>query len=410
MRVIVKDELRARLTCAAYNGSVIAKDILAEIKSNKDVSEMIRGKANHFATKRKRQNGGDGYHRIKIVFTYCNKDITNENFPDRNNPQAPWFNENRTEADASTFVGCFKNMPEYSDEEMEYFANSICVMSKVSVKLYEKMSDFEDAYRQENYTPVAQFGDSTLHNSCMRHEATARNAADFYYNFAGAKIIIAKDGEGNILGRAIVWPKTIHSKESEVYECAFLDRVYYSHSFVMKLIYNHAEAIGIHLRKLHNDYHSTESFVVMNAPDGYPLPNGEEMEETQIAVKVPASRWHKAGAPYLDTLSYILLKQDGELTLTNYESIRVIATCRSTNGYADSVRKYCPRCGKLHKECEPICNSCRTDLFQETFLGRAITERIVTYKGLRVPASLLKKGRPTTTYALYLQIQKLYNK
>lgn len=410
MKVIVKDELRARLACAASNGSVVAKDILAEIKSNKEITEVLRGKANYFATKRKRQNGGDGYHRIKIVFTYCNKDITNENFPDRNNPQAPWFNENRTEADASTFVGCFKNLPEYSDEEMEYFANSICIMSKVSVKLHDKMSDIEDAYRQENYAHVAQFGESSLHNSCMRHEATARNAADFYYHFAGAKIIIAKDGEGNILGRAIVWPKTFHSQGGTMYECSFLDRVYYSHSFVMKLIYNHAEAIGIHLRKLHNDYHSTESFVVMNSPEGYPLAKGEEMEETQMAVKVPASKWHKAGAPYLDTLSYIILKQDGELTLTNYESIRVLATCRSTSGFASAMRHYCPRCGKLHKEADVICNACRTELFQDTLLGRAITEKVVSHKGQKVPVSFLKKGRPTSTYALYLQIQKLYNR
>lgn len=409
MKVIVKDELRARLTCAAYNGSVIAKDILAEIKRNKDVSEVIRGKANHFATKRKRQSGGEGFSKIKIVFTYCNKDITNDNFPDKNNPQAPWFNENRTEVEVSTFVDCFKNLPEYEDVDLEYFANAICVMSKVSVKLYDKMSDFEDAYRQENYTPVAQFGDSTLHNSCMRYEATARNAADFYYHFAGAKIIIAKDGEGNILGRAIVWPKTFHSQEGAMYECSFLDRVYFSHSFVMKLIYNYAESSGINLRKLHNDYHSTASFVVINAPEGYPLANGEEMEEIQMAVKVPASKWHKVGAPYLDTLSYIILKQDGELTLTNYDTIRVIATCRSTGGLASPMRHYCPRCGKLHKESDVVCNTCRTELFQDTYLGRAITERIVMYKGQKVPASFLHKGRPTPTYALYLQIQKLYS-
>lgn len=410
MKVIVKDELRARLTCAASNGSVVAKDILAEIKSNKEISEVLRGKANYFATKRKRQSGGEGFTKIKIVFTYCNKDITNDNFPDKNNPQAPWFNENRVEVDASTFVGCFKNLPDYNDEDLGYFANSICVMSKVSVKLCDKMSDFEDAYRQENYAHIAQFGDSTLHNSCMRYEETARNAADFYYNFAGAKIIIAKDGEGNILGRAIVWPKTHHSQGGEMYECAFLDRVYYTHVFVREMIYRHAENIGIHLRKLHNDYHSTASFVVMNPPEGYPLAKGDEMEETQMAVKVPASKWHKIGAPYLDTLSYIILKQDGELTLTNYESIRVIATCRSTSGYASSVRNYCPRCGKLHKENDVVCGTCYSELFQTTLLGRAITEKIVSYKGFKIPASFLKKGRPTPTYALYLQIQKLYNK
>ena len=104
MKVIVKDELRTRLACAAQNGSVVAKDILTEIKANKDVSETIRGKANHFATKRKRERGEEEYVKIKIVFTYCNKDISSEHFPDRNNPQAPWFDENRIEAEPSTFT------------------------------------------------------------------------------------------------------------------------------------------------------------------------------------------------------------------------------------------------------------------------------------------------------------------
>lgn len=408
MKLIVKDELRTRLAYAAYNGSVIAKDILAEMKTNKDVSDVIRGKANYFATKRKKQNGEEGCSKVKIVFTYCNKDVTHDNFPDKNNLQAAWFNENRTEIDPSTFVGSFKNLPDYDNEDMGYFVNAICVMSKVSVKLYDKMNDFEYAYHKDNYTPVVQFGDSTLHSSCMRQEQTARNAADFYYNFAGAKIIIAKDSEENIMGRAILWPKTLHDKDGVTWECSFLDRVYYSHTFILKLIYDYAESIGIELRKRHNDYSSTESFVVMNAPDNYPLRYGDEMNETKMKVKVPASKWHKIGAPYLDTFAYITLKKDGELTLTNYENINVIATCRSTSGFATLVRNYCPRCGKLHKDNYTICGTCSTELFHNTLLGQAITEKIVSYKNVDIPASFLKRSKPTPFYALYLQIQKLY--
>lgn len=193
-----------------------------------------------------------------------------------------------------------------------------------------------------------------------------------------------------------------------MYECSFLDRVYFSHSFIIKLIYSYAESTGIHLRKLHNDYHSTESFVVMNAPEGYLLARGEEMEETKMAVEVPASKWHKTGVPYLDTFAYIILRQDGVLTLANYDSNRAIAYCRATEGFASKKQNYCPKCGKLFKEFDALCDSCRHDMVQETLLGRAIVERIVTYKGQKIPASLLRKGRPTPTYALYRQIQKLF--
>lgn len=108
MKLNASNELKSRLTHAAANGSVIAADILTEMKRNTDVSEIIRGGYNFFSTKRKR-TGGASYQKIRIVFTTCNKNLNNKNFPDRNNPQAPWFPENRTDIDPSTFVGLFRN-------------------------------------------------------------------------------------------------------------------------------------------------------------------------------------------------------------------------------------------------------------------------------------------------------------
>lgn len=88
MKVNASSELKSRLAHAAENGSVIARDILAELKKNVDVTEIVRGFCNHFSTKRKRTSC-DGFQKIRIVFTACNKDLSNGNFPDRNNPQAP---------------------------------------------------------------------------------------------------------------------------------------------------------------------------------------------------------------------------------------------------------------------------------------------------------------------------------
>ena len=85
MKLSASNELKSRLTHAAANGSVIAADILAETKRNADVSEIIRGGYNFFSTKRKR-TGCAFYQKIRIVFTTCNKDLNNKNFPDRNNP------------------------------------------------------------------------------------------------------------------------------------------------------------------------------------------------------------------------------------------------------------------------------------------------------------------------------------
>ena len=54
MKLNVSNELKSRLTHAAENGSVIAKDILSEVKKNVPVEEVIRGSYNFFSTKRKR--------------------------------------------------------------------------------------------------------------------------------------------------------------------------------------------------------------------------------------------------------------------------------------------------------------------------------------------------------------------
>lgn len=77
--------------------------------------------------------------------------------------------------------------------------------SKVTVRLHEGMQDFFEAYSEENYTTVTDTTESSLHNSCMRYENRVRNAADFYANFAGASILVARDESNNVLARAVVW-------------------------------------------------------------------------------------------------------------------------------------------------------------------------------------------------------------
>ena len=64
-----------------------------------------------------------------------------------------------------------------------------------------------EAYLESNYSPISDGSESSLHNSCMRYEDKARNAADFYANFAGAKILVARDDSSNVVGRAIVWKR-----------------------------------------------------------------------------------------------------------------------------------------------------------------------------------------------------------
>lgn len=406
MKINASKELKSRLMNAALNGSIVAKGILEQLASAAEVSDIIKGSANFFSTKRKKTTG-ETFTKVKVVFTVCNKDVTNENFPDHNNPQAPWFSENRTEMDPATFVKCFRFLPEYSDQDVAYFANAICVDSRVTVKLYDKMSDFIDAYSGENYATVAQYGDSTLHNSCMRYENTTRNAADFYVNFAGAKILIATDAAHNVLGRAVVWEKPLTESTDNPLTVSVVDRVYYTHSFVMKMIHAYAESIGINLRKEYNDYSHPTDFIVMNPVEGLEVAKGS-CTRLGLRVKVPASRWHKHGAAYMDTFQYVQVTQDGSVELCNHSTSRAVAQCQDTDAYATRTRRFCPNCGKLHNGCEELCDECYNKFTEDTLLGRMMVGKTVKYKNRMYPATLFKAGRPVPNLTLYLQLEKLY--
>lgn len=407
MKTIVNDELKARLNFASINGSVIATDILEILRQNKDVTEVIRGTANYFNSKRVKNNAGE-YTKMKIVFSACTKDLNNENFPDRLNPRAPWFEENRTKLEPSTFICYFKDLPEYSGEDIEYFANAICVSSKVEIKLYDKMNDFIDAYIADNYVPFAQYGDnSALHNSCMRYPHLVYRLGDFYSNFAGASILVARDSENNVLGRAIVWKKAVGKFDGEEKEVSVLDRVYCSHSFVMKLIYQYAQKNGINLRKTHNDYSHKIQFTVLNPIEGVDVKVGDRIDQN-LNICVPATKWHKKGTPYLDTFCHVNITEDGKVQLSNQSTERCVATCQNTSGIATQCRYICPNCGDVHTDSEYLCDTCRKRLITKTIFGDMLMDKVKSYNDVKYPASFFEKGRPSAHLELNLQIAKLF--
>ena len=407
MKLNVSNELKSRLTHAAENGSVIAKGILSEVKKNVPVEEIIRGSYNFFSTKRKRTEAGT-FKKIRIVFTACNKDLGHPNFPDRNNPQAPWFPENRTDLEPSTFIELFKNLGPYQPDEINYFCSAISLDSKVTIRLHDSMNDFMEAYLESNYSPISDGSESSLHNSCMRYEDKARNAADFYANFAGAKILVARDDSSNVVGRAIVWKNVIakHSDGSPV-TLSLLDRIYSSHAFVTSLIRKQAQESGIQLRRQYNDYVHTTNFTVLNPVKEQGWETGNDIHAL-LSVKVPACRWHKKGTPYLDTFYCLHLTGDN-LELRNTEGDTGIAYCRSTEGCANRRKYVCPKCGRIHSFADTgFCKNCQDMYYVSTVFGKVLKGTSVEYKGKKYPSFLFHKGRPVPEFRRYMQIEKLF--
>ena len=406
MKISISPEMKSRLQNAAANGSMVAEDILSELGKNCDASEIIRGSYNYFATKRIKANYTT-FHKIRIIFTACGKNLEHDSFPDKGNPSAPWFSENRTDLDPSTFVGLFKNLPEYDSEEMKYFISAITLDSRVTIKILSGMKDFYEAYCEDNYTITTDNDVSTLHSSCMRTEEKARNAADFYRNFAGAKILVAKDKDSNILGRAIIWERlTWHQDGKEVKDVSLMDRIYTSHTFIIDMMKEAAWKAGIIFRKKYNDFSHKREVIALN-----PIAELDEDDEAyaNLVLDVPVCQWHKRGVPYLDTFSYLALNGE-DLQLSNYYTDNQIADCQSTSGYATRTSHVCPLCNLLHDDSEDkFCQWCVPKIYTYTIFGRILNGRTIIYKRDPYPSTLFKRGKPIPQFRRYLQIERLFN-
>ena len=138
MKLNASNELKSRLTHAAANGSVIAADILTEMKRNADVSEIIRGGYNFFSTKRKR-TGGASYQKIRSCSPHATRTEQQE-FPGPEQPAGTLVPRKPDGHRPFHVCRLFRNLPEYPETELSYFSSAICVDSKVTVQLHGKHS------------------------------------------------------------------------------------------------------------------------------------------------------------------------------------------------------------------------------------------------------------------------------
>lgn len=393
METIVNEIFRKRIECAAFNGSVIAKDILEELK--RPIEEITDKTANYFnATKVTGESDGITTMRIKI--SYCNKDLANENFPDKDNQQAPYFPENRTSVAPSTFVGLFKNLKDkYSDEDLAYFDSAIRLNTFVRLRISNTMEDFYHAYLEYDYYNVVESSDCPLLHSCMRYEGKARSAADFYANFCNASILIAETADGDVLGRAVLWngvKMTTFDKQDLGYT-NLMDRMYFSYSFLVKYMRMFAASNGYDVCKRYNDYCSTLNFMVIGSFGA--LHEGDAFE-ANASIKLHASKTYKHGAPYLDTLHSLLYNVDGEFVLTNDESNECVASLRSSAGCADRESSICPSCGKLHGGIG-YCSSCFESFFKKQLNTIFIRGAAAMHDGISYPAHMVNVADDGTT-------------
>lgn len=380
MRVCIKSHLEKRIQCASKNGSKVAEVVLEELRKNKETGEdVLTGNSNYFDSVRVKNDD------IEDVFISCfSKDINNENFPETGNPDAVWKINYRSKIAPNTFATSFvriermKRDGELTSDDLTFFDSAMNVCSNVTVDVRDRYEDFIEAYLSANYIQKHE-KEAPLHKSCMRSENNALSAADFYSNFCQAKILVASDEEGNILGRALLW--------EDVYFCyigeigTLLDRVYFSHDFVRTMIINKAIEIGVNFRKTKNTFSAKKEFTVINTSFGIPV--GCEFESIASRRFSVRSRF-SGGAPYLDTFSYIA-SNNGDVCLTNINDDNCLAILCETTGNASIVRNVCPICGKKLGNNELICPECIKKYSKLTVFGYCPVCEFKEYNGMYYP-------------------------
>ena len=359
------EDFRIRMTNAAKNGSNVCAAIMKAINTDDNVREGVR--FNYLTTKRVRHGSNENFIKKSIVVTACNKDFTNSNNPEHGSPVGMWRPENRTNISLNDLVGAFKSLEgnDFTSADYQYAASILAVDEPMKVGIYSKMKDIARGYLGDNYIEVFS-GDGSLQNSCMRHDDTAAVAADFYANFAGAKIILVTGTvSGKVYGRAMLWPniELLDPDTMQLVSGSFLERVYYAHDAIMIMVRNFAKEHGVRFRKYKNTYSDKKTFIDMQ--------NGDKLIESQCFVKVPANKWHKFGSPYLDTFSF-LFYEDGEFYLGNLSrknGCTYVADLACT-GTTACINKYiCPVCGRVHGVGDKLCSDCRETYTKETIVG-----------------------------------------
>ncbi len=156
-----------------------------------------------------------------------------------------------------------------------------------------------------------------------------------------------------------------------------------------------------------NSASSANYFVLLNKIEGL----ATEIKESlylDLSVKVKCSEWFKTGAPFLDTFCYVGINQDKELILRNYPDDMYIASCGSTNGFAEKVKNICPGCGNMDSSNIIFCPSCKEKLFTITPFGKILNGKLRSYKGELYPSVLFEKGKAIRPLRNYLIVSKLY--
>lgn len=200
-----------------------------------------------------------------------------------NDDENKWIADNKFRSEIKIGKGLRKiysnQSIEVSQTDIEYLTNKIkgkyTFQGEISTV---KGEDIKNWYNGNSY---ASSNTESLGNSCMRHS----NCVDYFdiytENSDKVEMIIAKDEDGFLIGRAILWKTDSHG--------LFCDRIY-GNSVTIEAVKNYAKSIGAYVKK-EQSYSNAE----MVSTTG-------ELIEDEITITLTKGGFDYY--PYMDTLKY----------------------------------------------------------------------------------------------------------
>ena len=397
MKCIYKPIVKELLENAAYNKSVIAELILKELENEND---MASKKIMNYFDVAIIEEGTTKYYQ----FTACQKDVTNDKFPDKDVPDVMWIPKYRENINMTLFIAKFQSVRDFRaqneelcEKEIEYLQN-ILILPKLKVNINSNHNSFVKAYNESYYYYFRN--DNSLHNSCMRYAEKAKACAQFYSYFAKCNILTVTDlNEKEVFGRAIVWNNVNFKNLKE--QRTLLDRVYYCNTGILKLVYKYASENDF-IRKETNSYNSKEDFMYFNKTTNNWV-KFHDLCEYEISLQDLSK--YKFGSPYLDTLTYGYINDKYNFVLKNKQYDKCLGVFTSTSG-ATTISQICPICGSPISEYEPkICDNCKPKF--KSFYGILISKETKEVDGVKIPVEFLDENGNIKPY---IKISEALNK
>ena len=170
--------------------------------------------------------------------------------------------------------------------------------------------NINQSYSYEETDYMAQDGEGTLGDSCMRHQECILDGYMYIYDSTNTpcRLLTYRDDDGLISGRALIW-----SIDGQKY----MDRIYESHDGIVDKFKAYAKSEGI-ISKLRQSYRDKMNWF---------NPRLGESFSKAIIVEVDCFDEY-SNYPYIDTFTYGFVDDDGISYLTNdrdyaYEKFKV---------------------------------------------------------------------------------------